>query len=1034
MNITKKFSIIIPTMWRCDLLLKMLEKYEINNQIEEIILIDNNPIDKPDLNRYKKIIYFTNGKNNFVNPSWNLGYSIAKNDIILANDDIFFEDLEKVINLFTNTDCEIIGLSTKNTGNGIRIERIKDFPANNYGCFMYVKNYNYIPEKYKIWYGDKYLFESVEKRGILMNSNVVLAKSQTVNFNKNELRKTIANQDTLTFSKDGFDKKKLDKKLSVLAVLVNFGKEQLNFLESVVKELKSFKNFDVKVIVNSNIPIQIPGIDKVNIFNTLDNFELLPLTCRSTILENVNKYDIYIYGENDHLFLENHLIKHIEYSKILPKNRISGLIQYEENEKGKFYPAYHGNYDWDFNSVETYEDKKFAHFTNLHQASFILTNEQLNNIVKKHNFNQFFGKSNYSVKCKVNTDIFQFCDMKKVICITEFKDNLIHHLPNLYIEGEKGRKKYQNSGSERMNNSILKLFGNKSIGEKIVCGVATTYDRKNSLKDSVLSIINQVDELIVYQNDYYEIFDFLKNSKIKVISSKTTEINKGDAGKFYLVGQYPNCYYLTIDDDIVYPVDYVSSIISGLKKYNNNVVVTHHGRTIKKDFRDYYKDYENYYHYNSNVSNYNKVDMPGTGVMGFHTAKVPILFSDFVNPNMADIIVGTKMKKIGIDCICLPHQNNWLKDSENYNKKNTLFNKNKNNNLVNSYIINKFIPIKNLSVSVIIPTFNNTKYIDESLNTIINSGKNHNIEILVGIDGCEKTLNHIKQKTYPDFVKFYYFTTNNGPYDIKNSLTQISNSDNLLFFDSDDIMMESTISEIISNIGYYDMVRLKYKEIIDGKIQDKKENYHEGNFAIKKSIFLSMNGFEPWMCAADSDFLSRLYRRKPRIFHTKNLSVYYRRHSDSLTKRSDTGMASKLRGNYAKISKNKKGDGNPLILHTRPFELVTTETFVVTKEYDAKLEIRNQKIDLIFNRPTRKNVEVSPQKKQDPVILDRLDFLYNNKPEPVRIIKTNKPNNRQELIDKKNGTTKNTINEMFKVKPNHREGKNFINLGSKFNR
>lgn len=336
-------------------------------------------------------------------------------------------------------------------------------------------------------------------------------------------------------------------------------------------------------------------------------------------------------------------------------------------------------------------------------------------------------------------------------------------------------------------------------------------------------------------------------------------------------------------------------------------------------------------------------------------------------------------------------------------------------------------------LSIIIPTFNNTKYIDESLNTIMNSGKHHNIEILIGIDGCEKTLNHIEQKTYPDFVKFYYFSSNNGPYDIKNSLVQISNSDNLLFFDSDDIMTESTISEIISNIGYYDMVRLKYKEIIDGKIQDKKENYHEGNFAIKKSIFLSMNGFEPWMCAADSDFLGRLYKRKPRIYHTKNLSVYYRRHSDSLTKRSDTGMASKLRGNYAKISKNKKGNGNPSILHTRPYEVVTTETFTITKEYDYQREIRNQKLDMIFNKTIRKSVEVPQHKKPDPVILDRLDFLYKNKTEEPRIIKTNKPNNRQELIDNKNGVTKNTIKEMFSIKPNHREGKNFINLGGKFN-
>jgi glycosyltransferase involved in cell wall biosynthesis len=347
----------------------------------------------------------------------------------------------------------------------------------------------------------------------------------------------------------------------------------------------------------------------------------------------------------------------------------------------------------------------------------------------------------------------------------------------------------------------------------------------------------------------------------------------------------------------------------------------------------------------------------------------------------------------------------------------------------NDYI--KFIEPK--SVSIIIPTYKNIEYIDETLITIMNSGKNHNIEILVGIDECVETLEYIKNKPYPKFVKFYYFNSNNGPYDIKNTLTQISNSDNLLFFDSDDIMSETTIKDVVNNLGLYEVIKLKYKEIIDGKIQENTESFGEGVFAIKKNIFLQMNGFEPWKVAADSDFMSRLYKKKSKIFHTNNVSFLYRRHTTSLTKRPDTGMASKLRGNYARLSKTKKGDGNPSILHTRPYEVVTTETFTITKEYDYQREIRNQKLDMIFNKTIRKSVEVPQHKKPDPVILDRLDFLYKNKTEEPRIIKTNKPNNRQELIDKKNGATKNTVKEVFSVKPNHREGKNFIHLGGKFN-
>lgn len=265
---------------------------------------------------------------------------------------------------------------------------------------------------------------------------------------------------------------------SILVVLVNYGDEQLCFLEKVVNQLRSFHKYDVTIIVNSNISLNIAGVDKVNIFK-LEDYQLLPLTCRKIIWENRNKFDVFLYGENDHLFKENHIDKHLEYAKIIPKNRISGLIQYEEDETGKYYPGYHLDFEWDFNSIEVYNGKKFAHFNNLHQASFILTNEQLLRVGKRINFlelvneNTFFVKikrrifkkiglklknhGKYSVKCKVNTDIFLFGGMKKLICLTDFEENLIHHLPNLYIEGQKGRKKLR-SDSARMEQSIKRML------------------------------------------------------------------------------------------------------------------------------------------------------------------------------------------------------------------------------------------------------------------------------------------------------------------------------------------------------------------------------------------------------------------------------------------------------------------------------------------------------------------------------------------------------------------------------------------------
>lgn len=244
--------------------------------------------------------------------------------------------------------------------------------------------------------------------------------------------------------------------MKILTVLVNYGTEQIDYLHQVINELKDFNKYDVDIVVNSDIRLDIPEV-KVNQIK-LDNYQYLPLTCRKVIWENRNDYDIFIYGENDHLFKEHHVDKFLEYTNILPKNRIAGLFQYEINDDGElFYPAYHARYDWDMRSVEEYGGKKFAHFTNLHQATFIVTKEQLLRIGKLHDFTNFMGNSGYSVKCKVNTDIYQFCGMKKVICISEFYENLIHHLPNIYINGDKGRLQI-GSWDKRMKDKLKELL------------------------------------------------------------------------------------------------------------------------------------------------------------------------------------------------------------------------------------------------------------------------------------------------------------------------------------------------------------------------------------------------------------------------------------------------------------------------------------------------------------------------------------------------------------------------------------------------
>jgi hypothetical protein len=216
-----------------------------------------------------------------------------------------------------------------------------------------------------------------------------------------------------------------------------------------------------------------------------------------------------------------------------------------------------------------------------------------------------------------------------------------------------------------------------------------------------------------------------------------------------------------------------------------------------------------------------------------------------------------------------------------------------------------------------------------------------------------------------------------------------------------------------------------------------KSMFAEGVFFIKKSLFLSMNGFEPWMCAADSDFMGRLYKKKLKIHFTDEILFHRRIHNENLTKRGDTGLGSKLRASYWKISKNKKGDGNPESLSLSEFVPILNhipiepKVYVETEEELQEKYIRELRKNILGQINNRKNNKLTPPEKSEkkPMVINynKVNDLLKN-----RIIPNPTPK-----VKKVDDTTKNTISnrEMVKTifpgKPNRRNGDPIMTFGKK---
>lgn len=201
------FSVIIPTIWKGPWIYDLLERFCNNEYVDDIILINNNQSDSKEIPNSPKINIVTPEENLFVNPSWNLGVSLAKNkNIIISNDDIIF-DVDLYINSLQHLDplynFGIIGMNTDNY-NIVENEEItlsahgknrKTPPVNHefggWGCLLAISKRKWvnIPEQLKIWYGDNFLQimcgPPLDLRGIAIKTKMTSSADEKIEWVKN---------------------------------------------------------------------------------------------------------------------------------------------------------------------------------------------------------------------------------------------------------------------------------------------------------------------------------------------------------------------------------------------------------------------------------------------------------------------------------------------------------------------------------------------------------------------------------------------------------------------------------------------------------------------------------------------------------------------------------------------------------------------------------------------------------------------------------------------------------------------------------
>ncbi len=180
-------------MWRSEYLPGMIDKYL---SVGEVLIIDNSPQDAMPINPKAKIIY--SGENIYVNAAWNMGYRKAKGEyLLLANDDIWIDNLEDVLNYLRNNlqPGQVAGPELEGELSLVARRDIKDKTMfYDWGAFIFLHKSDYVPvpKDLKVLRGDNWLWACNEPYIIYGVRG------------KHELRKTVAVTANCILEKDRY--------------------------------------------------------------------------------------------------------------------------------------------------------------------------------------------------------------------------------------------------------------------------------------------------------------------------------------------------------------------------------------------------------------------------------------------------------------------------------------------------------------------------------------------------------------------------------------------------------------------------------------------------------------------------------------------------------------------------------------------------------------------------------------------------------------------------------------------------------------
>jgi len=216
---------------------------------------------------------------------------------------------------------------------------------------------------------------------------------------------------------------------------------------------------------------------------------------------------------------------------------------------------------------------------------------------------------------------------------------------------------------------------------------------------------------------------------------------------------------------------------------------------------------------------------------------------------------------------------------------------------------------KNL-ITIGITAYNEGEYLLEAWNSVINQTDNRWEAIMVLDGGADKTTKKIFNSISHSSLKKIKLQGNKGPYSTRSIAINNANTDWYCQLDGDDLLSNSFIHTLLKSINDNLHADIMYGDIqyirgTDKSIMRYNETHYDklpfflnGNFPIKKKIFLELNGYEQQLSymAADRDFLIRCaINDKKFVYIPKEILYIVRKRENSVGAKRSASIAKRIK-------------------------------------------------------------------------------------------------------------------------------------------